>query len=343
VICRGKRTTLLVLLWLLAVTVAVARPKTDVVTLSNGDRLTGEIKKLNRGILEFKTDALDKVAIEWHTVAEVVSAFAFEFRALDGRLYYGSLERPAEPGYLAVATEQGVVELPFDQVSVFLPIEAGFWARLDGSLTLGFNTASSSNVTQFSGDFSSSYRTRRWESSVDMSVIVNRQDPEDTSRENVTYNSLRIFKKRCFAGTVASAEANEELGLDLRLLVGGAIGRDVIGSPHSRLRLASGLALNREEREGSHTEESIEGVAVISYDLFRFKTPEIDLSFQTVFYPNLSESERLRAESEFSLEFEVTKDFDWGVSAYDTYDSDPATAESEKHDWGVTTTISWDF
>jgi hypothetical protein len=35
---------------------AHAEPRTDVVTLRNGDRITGEIMRLDRGRLEFKTD-----------------------------------------------------------------------------------------------------------------------------------------------------------------------------------------------------------------------------------------------------------------------------------------------
>jgi len=37
-------------------TAAAAQGKTDVVMLANGDRITGEIVRLDRGRLEFKTD-----------------------------------------------------------------------------------------------------------------------------------------------------------------------------------------------------------------------------------------------------------------------------------------------
>ena len=35
---------------------AAAQGRTDVVTLANGDRITGEVVRLDRGRLEFKTD-----------------------------------------------------------------------------------------------------------------------------------------------------------------------------------------------------------------------------------------------------------------------------------------------
>ncbi len=37
---------------------AHAQRRTDVVTLANGDRITGEVGRLERGRLEFKTDVL---------------------------------------------------------------------------------------------------------------------------------------------------------------------------------------------------------------------------------------------------------------------------------------------
>ena len=47
---------------------AIAANKTDVVTFVNGDRLTGEVKSLERGRLRFKTDATDTISIEWDNV-----------------------------------------------------------------------------------------------------------------------------------------------------------------------------------------------------------------------------------------------------------------------------------
>ena len=42
-----------------------ATPKTDVVYMNNGVRVTGEIKSLLRGRLEFKTDHMGTLLIDW--------------------------------------------------------------------------------------------------------------------------------------------------------------------------------------------------------------------------------------------------------------------------------------
>ncbi len=42
----------------------IAYANTDVVIFKNGDRLTGEVKSLERGRLRFKTEATDTIGIE---------------------------------------------------------------------------------------------------------------------------------------------------------------------------------------------------------------------------------------------------------------------------------------
>ena len=47
--------------------------KTDAVVLVNGDRITGDIKKLERGKLEFKTDDMGSVYIDWTKITKITS------------------------------------------------------------------------------------------------------------------------------------------------------------------------------------------------------------------------------------------------------------------------------
>ena len=46
------------------VTSPLLAAKMDVVELQNGDHITGEVKSLNRGILEFDTDHMGTLCIE---------------------------------------------------------------------------------------------------------------------------------------------------------------------------------------------------------------------------------------------------------------------------------------
>jgi hypothetical protein len=54
---------------------ALARDKTDVILVSNGDRLTGEIKQLEHGILRLGTNYMGEVQIEWDDIVRIESDF----------------------------------------------------------------------------------------------------------------------------------------------------------------------------------------------------------------------------------------------------------------------------
>ena len=82
----GTRSLLLFLLLLLVCSPARAE-KTDVVYLNNGDRITGEAKSLERGKLEFKTDHMGTVYIEWEDIAEIISTTGQSVELANGQRF----------------------------------------------------------------------------------------------------------------------------------------------------------------------------------------------------------------------------------------------------------------
>jgi hypothetical protein len=55
------------------------------VTLANGDRITGEVKRLDRGRLEFSTDDAGTLYLEWDKLVSVVATRPSRW-CRDGRL-----------------------------------------------------------------------------------------------------------------------------------------------------------------------------------------------------------------------------------------------------------------
>ena len=54
-----------VLLIIILITPFLFPQKTDVITLKNGDKITGELKELQTGLLELSTDNMSTIYIEW--------------------------------------------------------------------------------------------------------------------------------------------------------------------------------------------------------------------------------------------------------------------------------------
>src|SRR3954469_5574042 len=98
-----------------------SKGRTDVVTLPNGDRITGEVVRLDRGRLEFKTDDAGTLYLEWDKVATVQATRAVEVVTEDGRRILGSLG-PAASRLLTVVGPAGRVSVAMAEVTIIRQI-----------------------------------------------------------------------------------------------------------------------------------------------------------------------------------------------------------------------------
>ena len=140
--------------WVLAVLLIAGLPatggaqgRTDVVTLANGDRITGEIRRLERGRLEFKTDDAGTLYLEWDKLTSVLTMRLVEIATADGTTYLGSLVK-APSRAIRVATMAGEVALRMTEVTSMTPIGRSFGRQLDGSVDAGFTYTQSSGIGQ---------------------------------------------------------------------------------------------------------------------------------------------------------------------------------------------------
>ncbi len=88
------------LIWaLLLATPLFARESTDVIVMKNGDRLTGEIKGLNEGVLYMSMNyILGTSSVQWSQVAHLESKQLFLVKTENGSVYTGTLTTTNTPG-----------------------------------------------------------------------------------------------------------------------------------------------------------------------------------------------------------------------------------------------------
>jgi len=60
-------------------------------------------------------------------------------------------------------------------------------------------------------------------------------------------------------------------------------------------------------------------------------------------YPSLTESGRIRGDTDLSVKREILRDFTVGLRVYDSFDNRPATEGAVTNDWGATLSIGWTF
>ena len=347
---RGPgRCRALPLLFLLAALLAFpagaqAREKTDLVYLKNGDRITGEIKVLDRGILQLGTNDIGTIKVEWEDIDSLVSRYQFRIEDRDGAKYIGTLALTTAD--LLQVTETGArAEVPQENVVGITPLESSFWQQLDGSISLGFSYTKSDQLAQLTTDINVRRRTPKRLLELDASSIATSQEDEETKRrEDLTLSYARLFDGPVFAIASAAAQTNDELGLELRVLLAPGVGVNLVQSNSNDLVSTLGLSLNREwSGTAEHDGYSLESFLAVRHSVFRYDYPKTDITTDATVYPSLTDWGRVRAELDISASREIVSDFTVVLSFYDSYDSDPPDEGATRNDYGVVTSLGWTF
>src|SRR5262245_52392239 len=134
-----------------------AAAKTDILVLRNGDRITGEVKGLSRGKLDYSTDDAGRLSVEWVKVARLTSVHSFDFEDSFGKRYFGRLVPPSRDGYV-VFQDSGTDTLSVMSVIGITPVSATFVQRLSAYLDMGFTLAKANQATTFSLNGQVEYR-----------------------------------------------------------------------------------------------------------------------------------------------------------------------------------------
>jgi hypothetical protein len=318
--------------------------KTDIVTLANGDRITGEVSTLNRGQLEYKTDDQGTLYIEWDKVATVTSTGQFEVGLSDGQRFVGSLG--SEPGrVLLVVASTGTERLLMTDVTVITSIGRSFWTKLDGSIDVGFSYTKSSDIAQLNINTSTIYRSPSFEARLTGSATATQTSEEEGRDDRGTLQAsyLRYRGKRWFVGGGAGFESNESLGITLRSQVSGAVGQRLVNTNRAQLSVSGGVSVNDERGVDTEPTQNIEGILTFrtSYYAYDFPKTNIDVGFQ--YFPSLTDFGRQRIQFDSSFRREIWKDVILAVNVFDTFDSQPPSTDADKNDVGVVLSFGWSY
>jgi len=324
---------------------AIAADDTDIVIFLNGDRLTGEFKSLERGRLRFKTEATNTITIEWDNVAFLKSNQNIQVETTNGARYLGQLSTTSDERRVIVETGSGSIGLDAEHVILMTPIEKRGRDRMDGDISAGYNFAKASEVTTTYLSLDLNYRTEAHIFSLDFDSLFSDSNTNESSQNSsLRLNYTRLLANRWIAGGFLAFERNDELGLDLRTSIGGGGGRILHQSNNSAVSLFGGLLVSREKVGGSVADENyLEAFAKLTWDLFRYDLQELDLTTSLQIIPNLTDTGEYRAEFEIDFKWEIIEDFFWGLAITDSYDSKAELSGGENNDYGIITSVGWDF
>jgi len=329
---------------LLFAAAVTAAPKTDVIIMKNGDRITGEIRSLIRGKLELSTDHMGTVLIEWQHIDEVISSTGQAIELSNGTRFYGTLEKPQSEDMVRIGTDEGAVGVSSQDIIAMYPVESSFWDRLDLSVQLGFSWDKSSDVGKYNLALDSALRDPRFITRAHFGIdITTQSERADTTRSTFTVNHMRFLQNKRFRAVFGNLENNDELGLDLRTLVGAGYGWIPVRTQRSLFGVMAGLAANREYPNEGDAETNLEAVGTLMYEYFRYSDPEREFRIELSVYPSLTDAGRWRSTLDTRYRFELVNDLFWALDAYVRYDSDPLDVEGARSDYGVSSSLGYKF
>jgi Protein of unknown function, DUF481 len=342
----GIGLALILILAIMGTAEARKRDKTDVVVMDNGDRVTCQIIGLQYGLLQADTYAFSTISIKWERVATIESSAVFDVEVLGAVHHYGTLSPSADGKRIVVTGHEGTVELDNLHVTRIAELDSGFWKRIHGSFSVGFDFSKSSDVGTNSLALDATYRAETFAMNLNLSMQQTKApDSGTTDRDKLAFTYQWLRPNRNFWAGLGSLERNEELGIDARLEAGGGFGRYLRQTSISEFSAIVGAVATQEWVTGAeNSQQSIEGVLAANWHVYRLVGMTTSLSTQAVLYPSITESGRYRGQFDVTLRKELVKDFYIDISAYYDYDNQPPDQDkTATSDYGWTTSLSYAF
>jgi len=338
-----------ILLILMCAATTFAKNDDDVVVLKNGDRMTGEIKGLQRGELRIKADYMaEAVRLDWTKIERIESKSTFLISLVDGQLFTNVMRllpsNSDEVTNFVIGSSDKALRVHQSDVIRILPASPGFFTRLEGSIDLGFSFTSGNDQYQTGLNATTTYRTgdHSFTATID-STFSGQTQGDSITRNQFTFDYRKQLTRRYYVGALFDLLQSDQQSLDLRTSVGGLVGRNLRQTENTRLSVFGGVVGTREHYSatvGTPRTTNADALAGVDFLTFRFKTTDIRSRFSL--FPSLTTPGRTRMQATSDLSIKIVKDLYWGFHLYENFDSKPPV-RADKNDLGVSTSLGWKF
>jgi putative salt-induced outer membrane protein YdiY len=328
---------------------SVQAKRKDVVVMNNGDHFTGEVKRLQNGLLFVETEYVSgNIGLDWNQVQTVQTTATYRIVLNNGQRIDGKIEKnPNEPGksedfLIREATEE--VAVPSASIASIETKKPTFWRQLQGNIDLGYSYASGNSQSTLNTNTSAAYATPAWEAATSFDATFSGQPgASKTSREDVQATFSKFLNRNSFLAGLMDFLHSGQQDLDLRTTLGGSYGRYLKRTTNSNLAWLGGIVYVHESFDttaGQPSDQSTEAVVGLQYNLVRFKFGEF--TSQVRVFPGLSDAGRVRLTTNNSATIKLVNNFHLQFTFWDNFDSRPPVA-AKKNELGVSSGIGWSF
>jgi hypothetical protein len=319
--------------------------------MENGDRITGEIKGLEAGVLTVSLDYVDgNLSVQWSKVAHVKSPQLFIVQMQDGAVYTGALATdPAAGGPVIIRVEESgetKAAIARSQVVRLEETSESFLQALSGDIVLGSVHSKGNNATQYNLESSVGYRREQWGVAASFNSNLSASTGATTSTRNQMnlsgYHLLR--RKNYFYSGFGGFLQSSVQGINLQTTLGGGVGRYFKNTNRVRLSVLGGMAWQSAEYKPSVVpigrQQIYGGVAVTELKVFVFK--KTNLTATALVAPAFSDWGRTHIETNAAYYIKLFGAVDWNFSFYGNWDTRPP-GNFAGSDYGYSSGLKWTF
>lgn len=346
--------TVLALLW------AGVTVRADVVTLKNGDRVTGAFVTVKGGNLEIKSDILGDLNIPLKQVASFSTAKPVVIVTTDHGSVPGQLE--LQPSGDWQVTENGTSRtVAAANVESIMPAETYHslveaaprpWQAWKGSASLGYSLQRGNQQTNTFTTTIGAVRERpeaplferHWRTTYGLTMLRSHAaESGSVVDSNTVTTNLRqdyLFAPNDFVFGMAQLDHISTEGLYLRQTYGGGYGHDVIKTARTTFSVLGGLTYVHEKFFTGASDASAQALA--GEALGMQLTKRLRLDHYLNFYPNLSNGGEYHFDTSTILSAKLSNRFSLNTGVIDLYLSNPP-AGNHKNNVTFTTGIGYSF
>jgi Protein of unknown function, DUF481 len=346
--------TRMVLLWLALFLAGplLAREKSDVLIMKNGDRITCEIKGLAADTLNIRVDYILGISsVEWAKVDHVESRQLFIVKTQDGVVYSGTLSTPETSGGRPVKIQilepsDTRVEVDKSQIIKMDQTSETVWQRFNGDIGLGVIYSKGNQSTQYNLSSSLNYPRERWSASAAYNSTLSSSahtSPATRNELNLDVERLLRWNNWYYTGIADFLQSSQQ-GIQLQSSIGAGIGRYLVNGNRSTFSVVGGVVWQRINYQQmivpSMTQNAASALIGTNVKLFRFN--RTNLSISATLLPAITESGRVHFNLNTSYYVKLWSNLDWNISFYGNWDNRPPPNFSGS-DYGSSSGVSWKF
>lgn len=326
----------------------------DSLILNNGDKMIGEIKSMEKGVLTVETDYSDKdFLIEWDKIKEIYSENKFLISLNTGKRITASIETKTpgkiilngiEGGELIIKIMGDTIEVNQQDIVYINSLDDSFLSRLSASIDVGYSLAKANNQQQFNANTRLGYLADLWSLSFFYNSLFTSQDSIDNIERNEGGLSFRYFLPKDYYFNIASNFlSNTEQAIELRSSFSGGIGKYIIHTNSAYIGFGIG-ALSNIEKFSNDTPDRESWEAYLGFEANLFDIGDFSFFSTVTAFPSITEKGRFRTDLSVDAEYDdfIFDDFYIRAGINLNYDNQPAIAGNET-DYVFTTGFGWSW